>query len=132
MDSFKAYKKEKVNELLEHTNDYSKLRFKFEDSKMIDELLSYYVKDKGIDPRSVNKILQESSIAFDDLNYSDKNSASLHEDLIDVGYVIGYISAKTPGRLIGVDFDKFRYFYIGVESDIVRHLKLELNQHLKL
>lgn len=130
--SFKEYQKQKVNELLEHTMNYSKIRFKFIESETIDDILKYYLKEKGMDPRKIHKTLQESCLTFDDLNYSEPNNESLHEDLMESGYLLGRINEKHPGAILGVEFDGIRYFFIGVIGDISTHIKKELNLYLKL
>lgn len=130
--SFKEYQKQKVNELLEYSTDYSKIRFKYNESEAIDDILKYYLKEKGIDPRRIHKTLQESCLTFDDLNYSEPNNESLHEDLLDSGYLLGRINEKHPGSVLGIEFDKVRYFFIGVVADISTHIKKELNIFLKL
>jgi len=130
---FKEYKAEKLGELLEHdSNEFANVRFKFSESDKIQEILKYFVKDKGIDGRKIHNILQDSAVTFEDISYGDSNNASLHEDILDSGYVLGYVHAKRPGRIFAVDFEKTRYFYIGVESDIIQHLKTELNKTIKL
>jgi len=130
---FKEYKAEKMGELLEHDrNEFANVRFKFSESDKIQEILKYFVKDKGIDGRKIHNILQDSAVTFEDISYGDSNNASLHEDILDSGYVLGYVHTKRPGRIFAVDFEKTRYFYIGVESDIIQHLKTELNKTIKL
>ena len=130
---FKEYKAEKLGELLEHdSNEFANVRFKFSESDKIQEILKYFVKDKGTDSRKIHNILQDSAVTFEDISYGDSNNASLHEDILDSGYVLGYVHAKRPGRIFAVDFENTRYFYIGVESDIIQHLKTELNKTIKI
>jgi hypothetical protein len=123
--SFKEFKKEKTNELLESNNEFSKIRFTFSTSDTIQEILKYFVKDKGIDVRSIHKVLQDTSIAF-------TNKDDDKEDFLDVGYVLGYVSAKRPGTLFVVDLEKTRYYYIGVEADIIQKLKTEIGKLVKI
>lgn len=130
--SFKEYQKEKVNQLLERVSGDTNIRFKFIESENIDDLIKYYVKEKAIDPRKVHTVLQDSCLTFDSLDYSEKNNESLHEDLIESGYILGRINEKHPGAILGITFDGTRYFYIGVVADISTHLKKKLNAYLKL
>lgn len=120
---FKNYLKEKRESLLEFdSSQYNNLMFKYSTSDTIDETLKYYLKDKGIDNRKVHQILQDASLTYDDSTLND------HEDILDAGYVLGYIQAKQGGKIIGVLFDKKTYFFIGLEQEIVSVLRQELNK----
>jgi uncharacterized protein (UPF0297 family) len=122
---FKEYLKEKRIGLLENDmGEFNNLMFKFSTSDVIDETLKYYLKDKGIDTRKVHQILQDISLTYDDSTLND------HEDILDSGYVLGYIQAKHGGKVIGVIFDKKTYFFIGLEQEIVKVLRQELNKEL--
>lgn len=122
---FKDYLKEKRTSLLENDmSQFNNLMFKFSTSDTIDETLKYYLKDKGIDTRKVHQILQDASLTYDDSKLND------HEDILDAGYVLGYIQAKHGGKIIGVTFDKKTYFFIGLEQEIVKVLRQELNKEV--
>lgn len=122
---FKDYLKEKRTSLLEYdSSQFKNLMFKYSTSDTIDETLKYYLKDKGIDTRKVHQILQEASLTYDDSTLND------HEDILDAGYVLGYIQAKQGGKIIGVLFDKKTYFFIGLEQEIVKVLRQELNKEV--
>lgn len=123
--NFKEFKKEKTSQLLELANDFTELKFEFSDSDTVQDTLKYFVKEKGLDARVIHKILQDCSIAF--LTPDDDK-----EDIMDVGYVVGYINAKRPGRIFKIDFEKYNYFFIGVEADIIQKLKTELNKKIKI
>ena len=131
MSMLKSFVKDKQKTLMENS-DYSKLTFQYVESDTIQDNLKIYAKERNIDPNIITEQLEESCVTFEALDYSDKNGSSLHEDLIDSGYVLGYVHAKTPGKIFGVVFDKVRYYYIGNESDILKVIKDRLNKYLKV
>ena len=128
---FKEFLKDKRQNLSEN-EDYSKIRFNYYESENVEDLLKIYAKEKNIDTDVISKTLEEICVIFDSMDYSEKNSASLHEDLIDCGYVLGYVSAKIPGKIFGIKFDGVRYFFIGNEKEISDKIKSSLNKYLKL
>lgn len=131
MSVFKSFLIQKQKKLME-SSDYADLHFKFHESDTIEENLKIYAKDRNVDVNVITKELEDTCIIFDSLDYSEKNGYSLHEDLIDCGYVLGYIHSKTPGKIFGIKFDGVRYFYIGNETDILKTIKDRLNKYLKV
>ena len=123
---FKEFLKEKRMNLMEayKSDDFKDLYLKYSESDTIDETLKYYMKEKGMDVRKVNNILQDNSLVYDDFSLND------HEDLLDAGYILGHVQAKMGGKIIGVLFDKKRYYFIGNESEIVHALRQKLNNEL--
>lgn len=124
---FSYFIAEKKRELLEGKIDTGSLRFQYGESRKTQELLNYYKKEKGVDSKAITEILSDNCIIFEDLHYGSDNESN-HEDLIDAGYVLGFIHAKNPGRIVALDHDKFRYYFIGDESDIYTNIKVEMNK----
>lgn len=128
---FKQFLKDRRMNLSEN-EDFSKIRFSYYESENLEDLLKIYAKDKNVDTDVISKNLEEICVIFDTMDYSEKNSGSLHEDLIDCGYVLGYVSAKIPGKIFGIKFDGVRYFFVGNEKEISEKIKSSLNKYLKL
>jgi hypothetical protein len=123
--SFKEFKRERTNKLLESVNEYSNLKFEYSVSDTIQDILKYYVKDKGIQDKVIHNILQDSCMSFI-TPHSDA------EDILDAGYILGYVKAKTPGRIFCITFEKYEYYFVGVESDIIQHLRSEFAKEIKI
>ncbi len=120
---FKSFIKEKRQSLMESNNgDFSKLKFEYSESDTIEDILKYYLKEKGIDPRKVHTVLQDIAVTYDDFGLHD------HEELLDSGYVLGFIHAKMGGKIFGIEYDKKRYFFMGNESEISHQIRIALNQ----
>lgn len=128
---FKQFLKDKRQNLSEN-EDFSKIRFNYYESENVEDLLKIYAKDKNVDTDVISKALEEICVIFDSMDYSEKNSASLHEDLIDCGFVLGYVASKIPGKIFGIKFDGVRYFFVGNEKEISDKIKSSLNKYLKL
>ncbi len=125
MNNFKSFLKEKRTDLFESSENLKNLRFSFSESDTIDDILNYYLKDKGIDPRKVHTTLQDISLTYDDFSLND------HEELLDSGYVLGYLHSKYGGKIYGVEFDKKRYFFMGKEQEITQRIRQELNEKIR-
>ena len=79
---FKQFLKDRRMNLSEN-EDFSKIRFSYYESENLEDLLKIYAKDKNVDTNVISKNLEEICVIFDTMDYSEKNSGSLHEDLID-------------------------------------------------
>ena len=124
MDEFKKFLKDKRKNLMENVNEMNNLRFTFSESDTIDDILKYYLKEKGLDPRKINTVLQDICLTYDDYSLND------HEELLDSGYILGYVHFKYGGKIFGIEFDKKRYFFIGNESEIAQYIRIGLNKLL--
>lgn len=126
MSMFKSFIKGKQKNLMENS-DYSNLIFKYSESDTIEDVLRIYAKEKGVDTNVIKEQLEESCVTFETIGHMDS------EDLLDSGYVLGYVHTKTPAsKIFGIVFNKVRYFYIGNETDILKTIKDRLNKYLKV
>ena len=120
---------EKVNELLSTTKLADAISFKYNKSEEIQEIISYFLNDKKMPLQIICAVLADSSVILEDLDYRN-DSRSNHEDLLEAGYILGYMSCKYPGNILAIDCNKMRYYYIGSARDISVYLRNELNKKL--
>lgn len=125
--SFELFKLSKQQQISESAVKVDNIRFKYEESSQIQELIRYFKKEKGMDDRTISNVLIDNSLILEELTFKN-DSPTNHEDLLDAGYVLGYLHAKHPGRIFGITYDKMRYYFIGVETDIYTNLKTQFNK----
>ena len=99
--------------------------FGYEECEDLYEIVEHY-KNK-IGRRRVHKVLIDNCVIFESLNYG-KDSEGNHEDLIDAGYVLGRVQGQNGGIILAINFESFRYFYVGTDGEICRHLKYMLKK----
>lgn len=130
MSKFKNYLVEKNRELLESpTIAISNARFTYAESDDIQEMLRFYTKEKGLDASLIYDKLADLCITFESLSYKQDNSSN-HEDLVEVGYLLGLLHSAHKGSIFGITFEKTRFYFIGVENEIYTVLKTNLNKLL--
>lgn len=129
MSIFKTYLIEKNRELLESPSLVlaNQARFTYAESDNIQDMLRFYVKDRGLDLNTIYDVLADACITFESLSYKGDNESN-HEDLVEVGYILGLLHSQHKGRIYGITFQKSRFYFIGVEADIFATLKTELNK----
>jgi len=125
--SFELFKLSRQQQISESAIKVEGIRFKYEESSQIQELIRYFKKEKGMDDQTIANVLTDNSLILEELSYKN-DSPTNHEDLLDAGFVLGYLHAKHPGRIFGVVHDKIRYYFIGVETDIYTNIKIQLNK----
>lgn len=127
MASMKSYLIEKNLDILSSTHLETMARFTYSESDSLQELLRKYKNEKKFPSSKIINVLTDSCLTFESISYKT-DSYSNHEDLIEVGYILGLLHSRHRGQIIGVEFDKMRFYFIGVEADVFAHLKSELNK----
>lgn len=94
--------------------------FTYRESSMLDD---YIVGMSGrIKKNIIRNVLVDLSITFESLIF-EKDNESNHEDLIEVGYLLGLLHATNKGCIYATEFADIRYYFVGVESDIVNDVR---------
>ena len=120
MTKFKNYLVKKNIDSLTALSFDRNAYFTYRESSMLDELI---IGMTGrIKKNTIRNVLVDLSISFESLLY-EKDSNSNHEDLIEVGYLLGLLHATNKGCVYATEFADIRYYFVGVESDIVSDVR---------
>lgn len=120
MTKFKNYLVKKNIDSLTALSFDRNAYFTYRESSMLDELI---IGMTGrIKKNTIRNVLVDLSISFESLLY-EKDNDSNHEDLIEVGYLLGLLHATNKGCVYATEFADIRYYFVGVESDIVSDVR---------
>lgn len=120
MSNFKTYLIKKNQETLKSLSFDRNAFFRYKESETINEMISSLTH--RIKKNKIRDALVESSVAFESIDYFN-DSESNHEDLIETGYLLGLLHATHKGCIYSVEFERIRFYYIGMESDIIMDLR---------
>lgn len=116
MTKFKNYLVKKNIDSLTALSFDRNAYFTYRESSMLDELI---IGMTGrIKKNTIRNVLVDLSLTFESLLYGN-DCESNHEDLIEVGYILGLLHATNKGCVYATEHMDIRYYFVGVESDIV-------------
>lgn len=131
MSDFKSYLIEKNKKLLDEiVTIQTNARFSYDESDLISDMIKFYISDRHVDPNIIHEVLEATCITFESLKYKNDNESN-HEDLVEIGYILGILHSSHAGKIYGITFERIRYYYIGVENDIATILRNKISKTLK-
>jgi hypothetical protein len=129
MSKFKNYLVQKNIETLEKFQFDKNAYFGYKESEQLTELINCSIG--RFKKNKIRDVLVDLSITFESLCYQD-DTESNHEDLIEVGYILGLFHATHRGCIYSVEYDNIRFYFVGMESQIVSDIRDELRNIRKV
>jgi hypothetical protein len=128
MTKFKNYLVQKNIDTLTNLQFDKNAYFRYKDSDAISEFIECCI---GRYKKTVIRdILVDLSVTFESLCYQN-DSESNHEDLLEVGYLLGLLHATHKGCVYAVEYDSIRFYFVGMETDIVSDIRSEFKKLVK-